>query len=378
MMSNNPNSQRLGDLFSDDMGSERLLALLRDPLVQDIRCNRFDRIFYTDATGTKKVDQVFPGPAQYEAFINRLMLLTDVGYQSLNDAVSSIIEGSFRPDRTDVKGSVFIATSEVTRGEPAVVIRKQPPSFVTLDKMLENGMMSVDMRIFLEMAARGRLNILVSGSSGAGKTTMARALGKFISPTERVVTCEEIDELHLDEELPNVVSLTSYRELDEQGRVIRAEALEDLVKHALRMRADRIWVGEVRGKEAYSIVKACLSGHDGSVTTIHANDAQQAIRQLVSYVMESHLTEDVAREQVASAFNIAIQIEQGRLGRRIITEIVELEHVREGDEQRRNELWRFDFDTDSFIRVGSPSPRLRHTLARHNVNFNELPTALYH
>jgi pilus assembly protein CpaF len=378
MMSNNPNSQRLGDLFSDDIGSERLLALLRDPLVQDIRCNRFDRIFYTDATGTKKVDQVFPGPAQYEAFINRLMLLTDVGYQSLNDAVSSIIEGSFRPDRTDVKGSVFIATSEVTRGEPAVVIRKQPPSFVTLDKMLENGMMSVDMRIFLEMAARGRLNILVSGSSGAGKTTMARALGKFISPTERVVTCEEIDELHLDEELPNVVSLTAYRELDDQGRVIRAEALEDLVKHALRMRADRIWVGEVRGKEAYSIVKACLSGHDGSVTTIHANDAQQAIRQLVSYVMESHLTEDVAREQVASAFNIAIQIEQGRLGRRIITEIVELEHVREGDEQRRNELWRFDFETDAFIRVGSPSPRLRHTLSRHNVNFNELPTALYH
>ncbi len=377
-MSNNPNSQRLGDLFSDDIGSERLLALLRDPLVQDIRCNRFDRIFYTDATGTKKVDQVFPGPAQYEAFINRLMLLTDVGYQSLNDAVSSIIEGSFRPDRTDVKGSVFIATSEVTRGEPAVVIRKQPPSFVTLDKMLENGMMSVDMRIFLEMAARGRLNILVSGSSGAGKTTMARALGKFISPTERVVTCEEIDELHLDEELPNVVSLTAYRELDDQGRVIRAEALEDLVKHALRMRADRIWVGEVRGKEAYSIVKACLSGHDGSVTTIHANDAQQAIRQLVSYVMESHLTEDVAREQVASAFNIAIQIEQGRLGRRIITEIVELEHVREGDEQRRNELWRFDFETDAFIRVGSPSPRLRHTLSRHNVNFNELPTALYH
>jgi pilus assembly protein CpaF len=377
-MSNTPNTHGLGDLFSDDRGSERLLALLRDPEVQDIRCNRFDRIFYTDKGGTKKVDQVFPGPAQYEAFINRLMLLTDVGYQSLDTALTSVIEGSFRPDRTDVKGSVFIATSEVTRGEPAVVIRKQPPTFVTLDKMLEAGMMSVDMRIFLEMAARGRLNVLISGSSGAGKTTLARAMGKFVSPSERLVTCEEIDELHLDDELPNVVALTTYRELDPSGKLIRSESLEDLVKHALRMRADRIWVGEVRGREAYSIVKSCLSGHDGAVTTIHANDVAQAVRQLVSYVMETHLTEEVARDQVASAFNIAVQIEQGRLGRRIITEIVELEHVREGDEQRRNELWRYDFETESFIRSGTPSPRLRQALARHNVNFNELPSALFH
>lgn len=377
-MSNTPNTHGLGDLFSDDRGSERLLALLRDPEVQDIRCNRFDRIFYTDKSGTKKVDQVFPGPAQYEAFINRLMLLTDVGYQSLDTALTSVIEGSFRPDRTDVKGSVFIATSEVTRGEPAVVIRKQPPTFVTLDKMLEAGMMSVDMRIFLEMAARGRLNVLVSGSSGAGKTTLARAMGKFVSPSERLVTCEEIDELHLDDELPNVVALTTYRELDPSGKLIRSESLEDLVKHALRMRADRIWVGEVRGREAYSIVKSCLSGHDGAVTTIHANDVAQAVRQLVSYVMETHLTEEVARDQVASAFNIAVQIEQGRLGRRIITEIVELEHVREGDEQRRNELWRYDFETEQFIRSGTPSPRLRQALARHNVNFNELPSALFH
>jgi pilus assembly protein CpaF len=228
------------------------------------------------------------------------------------------------------------------------------------------------------MAARGRLNVLISGSSGAGKTTLARAMGKFVSPSERLVTCEEIDELHLDDELPNVVALTTYRELDPSGKLIRSESLEDLVKHALRMRADRIWVGEVRGREAYSIVKSCLSGHDGAVTTIHANDVAQAVRQLVSYVMETHLTEEVARDQVASAFNIAVQIEQGRLGRRIITEIVELEHVREGDEQRRNELWRYDFETESFIRSGTPSPRLRQALARHNVNFNELPSALFH
>jgi hypothetical protein len=84
------------------------------------------------------------------------------------------------------------------------------------------------------------------------------------------------------------------------------------------------------------------------------------------------------RDGGRSLLRIAVQIEQGRLGRRIITEIVELEHVREGDEQRRNELWRYDFATESFIRSGSPSPRLRQALARHNVNFNELPSALFH
>src|SRR5690606_1949814 len=148
--------------------------------------------------------------------------------------------------------------------------------------------------------------------------------------------------------------------------------LEDLVRHSLRMRADRIWVGETRGKEAYALVKACLSGHDGSVTTLHANNASQAIRQLISYVMESHLTEEVARDQVSGAFHLAVQIQQVKLGRRVITEIVELENVREGNEQRRNQLWRYDHASDTFIRVGTPTGRLRQALARYNVNFDDL------
>lgn len=365
------NTTGLDDLFNQDRGAQRLFELIADGDVQDIRCNRHDRIFFTDATGSKHVDRVFAGRAQYEAFIDQLLLLTDVGYQHLRDVKSSVIEGSFRADRTPAKGSVFIATSEVTRGEPVVVIRKQPMGTITLDQMLEQGMMSIDMRLFLEAAVRGRLNMLISGGSGAGKTTMARALSWMIGHEQRVVTCEEIDELHLDDRLPNVVSLTTWREIDEQGRLVREETLEDLVRHALRMRADRIWLGETRGREAYALVKSCLSGHDGSVTTLHANNAAQAIKQLTSYVMESGMTEDVARDQVAQAFHVAVQIQQVKLGRRVITEIVELESVREGGEQRRNELWKYDFASESFIRVGSPSPRLRAALERNNVNFTD-------
>lgn len=359
----------LDDIFAQDKGTQRLMSLLQDPSVQDIRCNRHDRVFFTDAQGPKHIDRLFAGPAQYVQFIDQLLLLTDVGYRNLAEAKTSVIEGSFRADKTSVKGSVFIATEEVTRGEPVLIIRKQPASTITLDQMLEQNMMSVDMRLFLEMAVRGRLNIIISGGSGAGKTTLARALSWFIDPAQRVVTCEDIDELHLDDRLPNVVALTSYRELDERGAVVREETLEDLVRHALRMRADRIWVGETRGREAYALVKACLSGHDGSITTLHANHAGQAIKQLVSYTMESGMTEEVSRDQVAQAFHIAVQIQQVKLGRRVITEIVELEQVREGGEQRRNDLWRYDMASDTFQRLGSPSPRLRQTLERYNVNY---------
>jgi pilus assembly protein CpaF len=349
------------------------MAMLRDPEVYDVRINAHDRVFYTDATGPKMVsDRLFPGPAQYIGFINQLLLLTDAGYRSVADAQTSVVEGSFRADRTDLQGSLFIATGDVTRSEPSLVVRKQPKSLITLDRMLEQGMMSTDMRLFLELAVRGRANMLISGGSGAGKTTLARALSWFIDPSQRVVTVEEVDELHLADRLPDVVALTTFRSTDEWGTVRRSDSLEDLVRHALRMRADRIWVGETRGKEAYALVKSCLSGHDGSVTTLHANNAAQAIRQLVSYTMESHLTEEVARDQVAGAFHLAVQVSLMRLGRRVITEIVELEPVREGAEQRRNELWRYDYDSDSFVRTGTPSTRLRSALERYNVNLAEL------
>lgn len=363
----------LDDVFVDDIGTARIIDLLENPSVQDIRINRHDRVFYTDATGPKMVaDRIFAGASQYCATIDKILAMTDVGYRSVSDAKTTFIEGSFRADRTSVRGSIFIATAEITRGEPSVVIRKHPQGIVTLDKMLEQGMMSADMRLFLEVATRGRLNILLAGGSGAGKTTLMRALSWFVDPSQRIITAEEIDELHLVDRLPNVVSLTTFRDSDEAGGVRRQDTLEDLVRHALRMRGDRIWVGETRGKEAYALVKACLSGHEGSITTVHANSAPQAVRQLVSYVMESHLTEEVARDQVAAAFHLAVHVAKVRMGRRVITEITELEPTREGTEQRRNELWKYDFKSENFIRTGSPSPRLREAMERHNVNLAEL------
>jgi len=238
--------------------------------------------------------------------------------------------------------------------------------------MLRQGMMSPDMRLFMEQAIRGRVNILISGGTGAGKTTLARALSFFIAPEQRIITIEEIDELHLQDRLPNVVALTSHRLRDEEGRMIRETTMEDLVREALRMRGDRVWVGETRGKEAFALVKACNSGHDGSITTIHADDGKQAVRQAVTYVMESGLSEEVARDQVAQAFHLVIQLQRVRMGRRVITEITELEAVREGPEQRRNPLYTYHWQSDSFSQVGRPTQRLLNTWAKYGVNYDEV------
>lgn len=373
----------LTDLFptasaaGGDRGSQRLMEILKDPTVSQITCDRHDRIVYIGKSGPKTVEGAFAGPAQYIRWLNQLMALTDVGYTDIEKVNASVVEGSFRPDRVDVHGSIHICTPEITRGQPALTVRKQPKELITLDMMLQQGMMSPDMRTFLEQAIRGRSNILISGGSGAGKTTLARAMSYVIDPSHRVVTAEEIDELHLYDRLPNVVSLTTYRQRDSAGRLVRETTLDDLVREALRMRIDRIWVGETRGKEAYALVKACNSGHDGSVTTLHADTGKQAVKQLVTYVMESGLTEQPAREQVSHAFDLVVQISKIRMGQRVITEITQLESVIEGGTaQRTNTIYEYNPAYETWQQKSRPTDKMLYHWQRYGANYDGVPGRL--
>ena len=359
----------LGQLFSaDDRGSQRMMELLRNPEVTEITANGHNAIFYVGPRGKVMIREQLFTPQGYLHWLNMLLGQTDAGYVAVEGQNTSVIEASLLKP---LRGSLHICTSELTRGEPSLTVRKQPVDYVTLDQMVAQRMMPPDVQTFLVEAMRGRLNMLISGGSGAGKTTLARALSAYIDPAHRVLTCEEIDELHLEERLPNVVALTTFRRRDELGRVIREVSLEDLVREGLRMRADRIWVGETRGKEAFALVKSCNSGHDGSLTTIHADDGAAAVKQCVTYVMEGGVAEEVARDQVARAFHLVVQISKVQPTERRITEISELEPVREGAEQRRNPLFTYDPSSDTWQRAGTPTRRLVNTLRRHGVNFGQ-------
>jgi pilus assembly protein CpaF len=360
--------RQLDDLFSEaDKGSQWMMRLLRDPNISEITANSHDRIFYVGPDGKMMIrEPLFAGRAQYERWLDQLLAITDAGYTSVSGARAHVIEASFLGE--DLRGSIHICTSEITRGEPNLTIRKQPIHHIDLDQMVDQGMMPVQIRDFLIMAIRGRLNILVSGGSGAGKTTLARAMSAYVDTGHRVLTCEEIDELHLKDRLSNVVALTTYKLRDENGTILREVTLEDLVREGLRMRADRIWVGETRGREAFALVKSCNSGHDGSLTTIHADDGRSAVKQAITYVMEGGVAEEVARDQVARAFHLVVQIARVRPNERRIVEVTELEPTREGVEQRQNTLYAWDPATDGWVPEGRLSTRLVEYLQRHGVN----------
>lgn len=353
-----------------DAGSTQLMQLLENPEVSQITADRHDRITFIDQHGPKRIDRAFAGPEQYLQWVSRLMALTDVGFTDIRQVSAPVVEGSFLPDRTTAHGAVHICTREITHGEPAVTVRKQPHQIVTLDDMVNAGMLSAQARVFLEAAVRGRTNILVSGGSGAGKTTLARALSQFVAPEQRVVTCEETQELRLSDRLPNVVELFTHVKRDANGVILRETTLDDLVKESLRMRAERVWVGETRGKEAYALIKACNSGHEGSITTMHADNSEQAITQMRTYVMESGLPERAAHEQVAQAFGLVVQVEKIGMGRRAITEITELEPVIEEGNQRMTTLFQFDKTAYQHMFLERPTQRFLQKWANHGVNYD--------
>lgn len=368
-------AEDLGDMFAEEsQSSARMFALVNDPDVYQVLVNRFDRVFYSDSTGRHYMQDVFHSPEDCFSWLENLLSYTDTPPSVLNSSEGPF-EAVFSPRKTSIRGTVHVVPSVITRDEPAVTIRidsYRPEKDLTLDALVDRGVLNETMRDLLEQAVRGRTNILVSGPSGSGKTTLARALAWYIEPSHRIVTVEDVEELHLSNKLPNVVSMTAHRVKDESGSTVEEHTLYDLTTEALRMRPDRIWVGEVRGREAYAMVKACNSGHDGACATIHADNPSQALRQLITYTMEAGVSETVARSQVARAVNLVVQTALIS-GRRLVTHITEVEPIREGEEQRENNIFLYDFETARHLRRGHPSPSMLRSWARYGVAYDSGP-----
>ena len=256
---------------------------------------------------------------------------------------------------------------------PCVTIRKFSKDVLTVDKMIEFGSFDERMAEFLEDCVKGRLNIVVSGGTGSGKTTLLNVLSSYVPATERIVTLEDSAELQLKQD--HVVTLeTRPANIEGEGEV----TMRDLVRNALRMRPDRIIVGECRTGEALDMLQAMNTGHDGSMTTAHANSARDALSRLETMVLMSgmELPLRAIRSQISSAVDIIVQIARLRDGSRKIINIAEVTGM-EGDIITLQDLFFFEnhgLDKDGRITGAFVSSGLRpqctEKLAMNGVNLS--------
>jgi pilus assembly protein CpaF len=241
---------------------------------------------------------------------------------------------------------------------PSISIRKFSKKGITLDVMARQRNISENVATVLKIAARAKLNILISGGTGSGKTTLLNAMSQMIDNGDRIVTIEDAAELQLQQ--PHVVRLeTRPANLEGEGEI----TMRDLVKNALRMRPDRIILGEVRGSEAVDMLQAMNTGHEGSMSTIHANRPREALTRLENMVGMAgiNLPAKAVRTQVAAAIDIIVQISRMRDGMRRVTHVIEVVGM-EGDVIITQDLFTYEFegeDADGKLRGTFKSSGLR-------------------
>ena len=317
-------------LFNDVFRLGPLQPLLDDDTVEEVAVNAPDRGFVLRAGGEK--EEFRPGFTTDEEVRSLLARIVSRAGRRIDDASPAV----------DVRlpdGARLHAIMPPLARRPCLTIRRHRLVAENLEELVALGSVTPEVAGFLRQAVEGGLNVLVSGGTASGKTTTLNALGAAIPSTERVVTIEETAELRLEERLPDCVALeTRFANVEGLGRI----GIRELVRHALRMRPTRIVVGEVRGPEALDMLSAMNTGHDGSMGTIHANSARQALSKLRTYVLmaEEHLTAEVANEMIADTLDVVVHLHlEQRSGSRRVVQVAEVAGL-EGGRVLANDLFR--------------------------------------
>jgi pilus assembly protein CpaF len=321
--------QELFDNILEDLFSYGpIQPLLDDPSITEIMVNRHDLVYIEKDGKIKKSDITFPDDQAIVRLIDKI--IEPLGRRI--DASSPTVDGRLR-DGSRVNAVI----PPVAIDGPSLTIRKFGHEKMKMEDFFRHRSLTPHMAEFLRACVISRLNIIISGGTGSGKTTLLNILSGFIPESERVVTIEDSAELQLHQE--HVVRLeTQPAGPDGEGEV----PIRHLVRNALRMRPDRIVVGEVRGGEALDMLQAMNTGHDGSLTTVHANSPRDALSRLETLVLFAgfELPLRVVREQIASAVDLIVQQSRLRDGSRKVTSIAEVIGM-EGETIVMNEIFRF-------------------------------------
>jgi pilus assembly protein CpaF len=341
------------DVLNELFGLGPLEGLLRDTTISDILVNRFDQVYVEREGRLQQTDIVFRDDRHLMQIIERIV--STVGRRI--DESSPMVDARLR-DGSRVNAII----PPLAIDGPALSIRRFRTGRLGADDLVERESMTQPMLDFLQAAVACRLNIIVSGGTGAGKTTLLNVLSGFISNLERIVTIEDAAELMMRQR--HVVRLeTRPPNIEGKGAVKQ----RDLVVNALRMRPDRIIVGEVRSDEALDMLQAMNTGHDGSLTTIHANSPRDALYRLDTMVAMAtlNLPERAVRQQISSAVNLIIQVTRLSDGTRKVTAVTEVTGM-EGDTISTQDI--FVFDRTGMRRDGKVCGKFRATGIRPRCN----------
>jgi pilus assembly protein CpaF len=319
----------LRDVLDEVFGLGPLEPLLRDPTISDILVNTYKQVYVERNGQLERVSAGFQDDKHLMRVIDRIV--SAVGRRV--DDSSPMVDARL-PDGSRVNAII----PPLAVDGPLLSIRRFPAERLKSDDLVSLRSLTKPMLDFLGHCVRARLNCLVSGGTGAGKTTLLNVLSSFISERERIVTIEDAAELQLRQE--HVVRMeTRPPNVEGKGAIRQRE----LVINALRMRPDRIVVGEVRSEEALDMLQAMNTGHDGSLTTIHANTPRDAIARIETMVAMSnmHLPDRAVRQQIASAIQVVVQQTRMSDGSRKVTSIAEITGM-EGDVITMQEVFAFE------------------------------------
>jgi pilus assembly protein CpaF len=359
----------IDDIGADVLGYGPLEPLLEDPTVSEIMVNRFDQLYVERNGRLMETPHRFTSESQLRRVIERIVSRVGRRIDESSPLVDARLEDGSR---------VNAIIPPLAVNGSSLTIRKFAGTPYTVEDLVRFGTLSREVASVLDAAVRAKLNILVSGGTGTGKTTMLNVLSAFIPSDERIITIEDAVELQLQQD--HVVRLESRPpNIEGRGEI----TIRDLVRNSLRMRPDRIVVGEVRGAESLDMLQAMNTGHEGSISTLHANSPRDAISRMETLVLMAgmDLPLRAIREQISSAIDLIVQITRHKDGVRRVTHITEV-HGMEGEIITLQDAFTFDYSAGydeegrllGRIEPTGVRPRFAERIADHGI---ALPVSLF-
>ena len=317
------------DILDEVLGFGPLQPLLEDDEISEVMVNGRQKVYIERNGMLIKTNIVFESDDQIMRLIDRI--ISPLGRRI--DADSPMVDARL-PDGSRVNAAI----PPVTIDGPTITIRKFKKDKLSIDQMIAYGTLNRNMAEFIRACVVSRLNIIISGGTGSGKTTLLNVLSCYIPENERIITIEDAAELRLQQD--HVLRMES-KPPNSEGR--NGVSIRDMVRNSLRMRPDRIVVGEVRGGEALDMLQAMNTGHDGSLTTLHANSPRDAISRLETLVMMAgmELPVKMIRTQIVSAIDLVIQLSRLKGGDRKVTSITEISGI-EGDTVVMTDIFKYE------------------------------------